>query len=279
MTGPKKSNLKIQNIVATTSLGKPVSLTKLARTQSNTEYNPEQFPGLVLRIPKPKSAVLVFSSGNLVCTGTKSVSQVREVIDKVIKQIGKIGVKITDRPRITVQNIVASGSIDFSLNLNVLALQLENTEYEPEQFPGLVYKLVDPPATFLLFSNGKLVCTGTKDKNQLEESMKQLNRNGKAVAKKEPNIPVKNKKLKKRVAKICLKLIEETPSDKISMMEISYIITGKFIWFNYGDDLDEAIEIAGELELPEEQVSGDVLKMWGEMKEKFRRYILNRQLC
>lgn len=179
-----KSNLKIQNIVATTSLGKPVSLTKLARTQSNTEYNPEQFPGLVLRIKEPKSAVLVFSSGNLVCTGTKSVGQVKQVIEAVIKQIAKIGVKITDKPKITVQNIVASGSIDLSLNLNMLALQLENTEYEPEQFPGLVYKLVDPPATFLLFSNGKLVCTGTKDKNQLEESMKQLNKNIKAVVKK-----------------------------------------------------------------------------------------------
>lgn len=173
----KKSNLKVQNIVATTSLGKPVSLTKLARSQSNTEYNPEQFPGLVLRIKEPKSAVLVFSSGNLVCTGTKSVAQVKEVIAQVIKQIGKIGVRITDVPKITVQNIVASGSIDLSLNLNVLALQLENTEYEPEQFPGLVYKLVDPPATFLLFSNGKLVCTGTKNKGQLEESMVQLNRN------------------------------------------------------------------------------------------------------
>ncbi len=179
----EKSNLKIQNIVATTSLGKPVSLTKLARTQSNTEYNPEQFPGLVLRIKEPKSAVLVFSSGNLVCTGTKSVAQVRQVIDAVIKQIAKIGVKITDRPKVTVQNIVASGSIDLNLNLNLLALQLENTEYEPEQFPGLVYKLVDPPATFLLFSNGKLVCTGTKDKEQLEESMRQLNRNVRAAVK------------------------------------------------------------------------------------------------
>jgi transcription initiation factor TFIID TATA-box-binding protein len=173
----KKSNLKVQNIVATTSLGKPVSLTKLARSQSNTEYNPEQFPGLVLRIKEPKSAVLVFSSGNLVCTGTKSIAQVKEVIAQVIKQIGKIGVKITDTPKITVQNIVASGSIDLSLNLNVLALQLENTEYEPEQFPGLVYKLVEPPATFLLFSNGKLVCTGTKNKQQLEDSMVQLNKN------------------------------------------------------------------------------------------------------
>ncbi len=177
------SNLKVQNIVATTSLGKPISLTKLARSQSNTEYNPEQFPGLVLRIKKPKSAVLVFSSGNLVCTGTKSIAQVKEVINQVIKQIAKIGIKITDKPKITVQNIVASGSIDLNLNLNVLALQLENTEYEPEQFPGLVYKLVEPTATFLLFSNGKLVCTGTKNKQQLEESMKQLNRNIKEAIK------------------------------------------------------------------------------------------------
>ena len=66
--------LKVQNIVATTSLGKEISLTTLAKTQLNTEYNPEQFPGLVLRIKQPKSAVLVFSSGNLVCTGTKSMS-------------------------------------------------------------------------------------------------------------------------------------------------------------------------------------------------------------
>ena len=178
-----QSSLKVQNIVATTSLGKPVSLTKLARTQSNTEYNPEQFPGLVLRIKKPKSAVLVFSSGNLVCTGTKSIAQVKLVIQQVIKQLRKINVKITDKPKITVQNIVASGSINLNLNLNLLTLTLENTEYEPEQFPGLVYKLTNPTATFLLFSNGKLVCTGTKNRAQLEESMRLLNKNVKQAIK------------------------------------------------------------------------------------------------
>lgn len=124
--------LKVQNIVATTSLGKPVSLMKLAKSDANTEYNPEQFPGLVLRIKKPKSAVLVFSSGNLVCTGTKSIEQVKEVIENVIKTLRKIGVKITEKPKINVQNIVASGNIDLTLNLNALTLELENTEYEPE---------------------------------------------------------------------------------------------------------------------------------------------------
>jgi transcription initiation factor TFIID TATA-box-binding protein len=180
-----KDSLKIQNIVATTSLGKDVPLTKLAKTLPNTEYNPEQFPGLVLRVKTPKSAVLVFSSGNLVCTGTKSIAQVKEVIQEVIKQVKKVGVKVTITPKITVQNIVASGSINVNLNLNYLALELENTEYEPEQFPGLVYKLVEPNATFLLFSNGKLVCTGTKNREQLEDSMRQLNKKIKEVQKKQ----------------------------------------------------------------------------------------------
>jgi transcription initiation factor TFIID TATA-box-binding protein len=181
--GKKDTSLEIQNIVATTSLEKDVSLTKLARTQPNTEYNPDTFPGLVLRVKKPKSAVLVFSSGNLVCTGTKSIAQVREVIQQVIKQLKKVGVTVTIKPKITVQNIVASGAINLDLNLNTLALEMENTEYEPEQFPGLVYKLEEPTATFLLFSNGKLVCTGTKNKQQLEDSMKQLNKNVRAALK------------------------------------------------------------------------------------------------
>jgi transcription initiation factor TFIID TATA-box-binding protein len=178
-----EDSLKVQNIVATTSLEEEVSLSKLARTQPNTEYNPETFPGLVLRIKQPKSAVLVFSSGNLVCTGVKSIAQVREVIDQVIKQLKKIGVHVKIKPKINVQNIVASGSINLDLNLNTLSLELENTEYEPEQFPGLVYKLENPTATFLLFSNGKLVCTGTKNKEQLEESMRQLNKNVRAALK------------------------------------------------------------------------------------------------
>lgn len=179
-----KSNYQIQNIVATTSLEKPIPLVKLARTNPNTEYNPKTFPGLVLRVKEPKSAVLVFSSGNLVCTGTKSVAQVKKVIEEVIKQLKKINVKVTIKPKITVQNIVASGTINLKLNLNFLALEMENTEYEPEQFPGLVYKISEYNATFLLFSNGKLVCTGTKSKQQLEASMQQLLKDIKKVLKK-----------------------------------------------------------------------------------------------
>lgn len=169
-----KKEVKIQNIVATTSLDQDVPLVKLAETLPNTEYNPEQFPGLVMRIKEPKTSALVFSSGRIVCTGAKSMGKVRESINAIIKNVAKIKVKVKGVPRIHVQNMVASGSVGMDLNLNKLAMELEHTEYEPEQFPGLVYKLPGTRATFLLFSNGKIVCTGTKSEKDLHAAVDKL---------------------------------------------------------------------------------------------------------
>ena len=172
-----KTSLKIQNIVATTSLGKDVPLTKLAKTIPNTEYNPEQFPGLVLRIKDPKTSALIFSSGKVVCTGAQNMTDVSAAIKKICKALEKINIKITIDPEIHIQNIVASGAVGMDLNLNTLAMKLDNTEYEPEQFPGLVYKLPQNRATFLLFSNGKIVCTGCKTEDEVHEVVEVLIQN------------------------------------------------------------------------------------------------------
>ena len=153
----------------------------MAATLSNTEYNPEQFPGLVIRIKEPKTSALIFSSGKVVCTGARSMDKVEESIKKIIKSLEKINVKITIKPEIKIQNIVASGSVGMDLNLNTLAMKLENTEYEPEQFPGLVYKLAAAKATFLLFSNGKVVCTGTKSEKEVHAALDKLIENLKRV--------------------------------------------------------------------------------------------------
>lgn len=169
-----KKEIKIQNIVASADLEKDIPLIKLAEALPNTEYNPEQFPGLVMRIKEPKTSALIFSSGKIVCTGAKSMTKVKESVKKIIQNIEKIKVKITAKPKINVQNMVASGSIGMDLNLNMLAMELEETEYEPEQFPGLVYKLAGTRATFLLFSNGKIVCTGTKSEVKLREAVDKL---------------------------------------------------------------------------------------------------------
>ncbi len=169
-----KKEIHVVNIVVSTSLEHDIPLEKMAATLSNTEYNPEQFPGLVLRIKEPKTSALIFSSGKVVCTGARSMDKVEESIKKIIKSLEKINIKIKIKPVISIQNIVASGSVGMDLNLNDLVMKLPNTEYEPEQFPGLVFKLPGTRATFLLFSNGKIVCTGTKSEKEVHESLDKL---------------------------------------------------------------------------------------------------------
>lgn len=137
-----------------------------------------------MRIKEPKTSALIFSSGKIVCTGAKSMKKVKLAVDAIIKNLTKIKIKIRKRPQIKVQNMVASGSIGMDLNLNKLAMDLENTEYEPEQFPGLVHKLSGTRATFLLFSNGKIVCTGTRSETKLREAVDKLVKNLSKIVKK-----------------------------------------------------------------------------------------------
>ncbi len=168
------TTIRIVNIVVSTSLEHDIPLEKMAAVLPNTEYNPEQFPGLVIRIKEPKTSALIFSSGKVVCTGARTLEDVDKSIQRIIESLKKINIDITVKPKISVQNVVASGSIGMDLNLNKLAMKLDNTEYEPEQFPGLVFKLNEAKATFLLFSNGKIVCTGTKSKDQVMDAIKKL---------------------------------------------------------------------------------------------------------
>src|SRR3970282_1428260 len=122
-----KKDIKIVNIVVSTSLEHDIPLEKMAATLSNTEYNPEQFPGLVIRIKEPKTSALIFSSGKIVCTGARTIEKVQESIKKIIKSLEKINIKIKIKPEIKIQNIVASGSVGMDLNLKTLAMQLETT--------------------------------------------------------------------------------------------------------------------------------------------------------
>ncbi len=123
----KKVWFKLQNIVATANLEHDIPLIKLAEALPNTEYNPEQFPGLVMRIKEPKTSALIFSSGKIVCTGAKSIAKVKLAVQEIIRHVEKIKIKITVTPKIVVQNMVAAGAIGMDLNLNSLAMELDNT--------------------------------------------------------------------------------------------------------------------------------------------------------
>ena len=175
--------ITVQNVVASLDLHHELPLEKIISTLPNTEYNPEQFPGLVLRLSNGKTALL-FSSGKAVCTGAKGRSDIERTIELIKKELKKIKIKITKKVDIDIQNIVASGDIRMILNLNKLAFKLENSEYEPEQFPGLVYHMPNSNLTFLLFGTGRIVCTGGKSLKEIKDGVQKLVKHLKEVMKK-----------------------------------------------------------------------------------------------
>ena len=136
----------------------------------NVEFDPEQFPGLVYRLKKPKTATLVFTTGKMVCTGAKSEKEARRAVHKIVKLVNEAGISMSRKPLITVQNIVASANLSAELNLELAAMKLENSLYEPEQFPGLIYRMKNPKVVILLFGSGKLVITGAKFEPEIQEA-------------------------------------------------------------------------------------------------------------
>ena len=173
-TEPKKT-IKIENVVASTAIGTKLDLNEVIRVLEGADYNKES-PGVVYRTASPKTAALIFGSGKIVCTGAKSIADVSVGLSKVFEKLKEMGVQITSKPEITIQNIVASADLGRVLNLNAIAigLGLENIEYEPEQFPGLVYRLSNPKVVMLLFGSGKLVVTGGKRPEDAEAAVEKI---------------------------------------------------------------------------------------------------------
>lgn len=160
--------------MATASLEQRLSLETVMRAVSNAEYRPEQFPGLIYRLKKPRASILLFSSGKMVCTGVKSAKQAKTAITKVINELKMSGIVILNKPLIQVQNMVASGDLHGEVDLENSAGVLRRTLYEPDQFPGLIHRMEDPQVMILLFTSGKLVCAGAKNEEDIHRAVLKL---------------------------------------------------------------------------------------------------------
>ena len=170
-------NFKINNVVATVKfkISEKIDLVKIARKAPDTEYNPVRFPGLILRLENPKASFLIFTTGSMVITGLKTVDLVEKALKKVVKRLKKCRIKLPE-PKIKIVNLVASGDLHSNINLNKAVLEMEYAMYEPEVFPGLIYHMKDPKAVFLIFSTGKIVCTGVKKEESVKLAILQLHR-------------------------------------------------------------------------------------------------------
>ena len=169
-----RASVNIENVVASVTLKQKIDLNSVLKAFPSVEYRPEQFPGLVFRLKKPKTATLIFGSGKMVCTGAKSERQAKTAVRKVVRELKENGIVIVGRPIIQVVNMVASVSLGGRIDLEKSTYTLGRTMYEPEQFPGLIYRMDEPKVVILLFTSGKLVCTGAKTEEEVYESVNKL---------------------------------------------------------------------------------------------------------
>ena len=170
----KDLDISVENVVATATLGQKLDLMAIMKVFRNVEYRPKKFPGLVFRLKRPKTATLIFSTGKMVCTGAKSDKLARSAIRKVVRELKNNGIIILGKPEIMIQNIVATANLHSKVDLEAAADVLENVMYEPEQFPGLIYRMGDPKVVILIFTSGKLVCTGGKSAEMVDVAVAKL---------------------------------------------------------------------------------------------------------
>jgi transcription initiation factor TFIID TATA-box-binding protein len=169
-----KPIINIENVVASATLNQKVDLNAVVKSYPSVEYRPEQFPGLVFRLKRPKTATLIFNSGKMVCTGAKSEKEAKRAVMRVVKELKRGGIIIIGKPELKIQNIVASASLGGMIDLEKAAYTLGKTMYEPEQFPGLIYRMDNPKVVILLFASGKLVCTGAKKEQDVFDAVHKL---------------------------------------------------------------------------------------------------------
>lgn len=165
---------RIENIVATVILDQTLDLNLIEARISDVDYNPDTFPGLVYRLRTPKVTALIFKSGKMVVTGAKSVHELVYAVKRIIKSLKDSGVDITGKPRLQIQNIVASANLHVYIDLDKAAFVLERSMYEPEQFPGLIYRMGDPKVVLLIFSSGKMVITGAKKEEDVKRAVENI---------------------------------------------------------------------------------------------------------
>jgi transcription initiation factor TFIID TATA-box-binding protein len=156
--------IRIQNVVATAAFKHGIDLDAIAKAFPHVDYRPDVFPGI--------------PSGKMVCTGAKSERAARRAILKVARELKKEGIIIIGKPEITIQNIVTSGSLGAPVNLEALCERAHGgggrLMYEPEQFPGAIYRMESPRVVFLIFSNGKIVCVGAKKEEDIYVAAEKL---------------------------------------------------------------------------------------------------------
>ncbi|CAF3520693.1 unnamed protein product [Rotaria socialis] len=165
---------RLQNIVSTVNLGCKLDLKRIALQARNAEYNPKRFAAVIMRIRNPRTTALIFSSGKMVCTGAKSEEDSLQASRRYARVVQKLGFLVKFRD-FKIQNMVGSVGAAFPIRLEALVLKhYQFCSYEPELFPGLIYRMISPKIVLLIFVSGKVVLTGAKSRQDIHEAFDRI---------------------------------------------------------------------------------------------------------
>jgi len=174
MVGEQNLDMQITNMVASANFEIELDLYSVALNLPDVEYEPEQFPGAILRLDEPKASLLLFKNGKVICAGTQSKAAVEAALQKALKMLLPYAKKtkaFSMKPKYEFVNLVASANLHLGLDLYKLAYNIDDIEYEPEQFPGAILTLKDHGVSLLLFKNGKAICAGARTVEQIKKAL------------------------------------------------------------------------------------------------------------
>jgi len=163
--GKNYPSLKIENIVMAGRIAESLDIEYIASKLDGCVFKKNKFPGAVYHMKEPKMVALLFSTGKIVLTGITCMDNFQKGLDALIRQVNDLGIRTSSKPDVSINNMVCSYDTGLKINLTkvIVTFNYEKIEYEPEQFPGLVYRISDPKIVVLIFSSGKIILTGGKN--------------------------------------------------------------------------------------------------------------------
>ena len=222
----QKKSYTIQNVVSTFNGGvQRLNLKTLCMLMHWCQFNPEVFAALIGRLEDPKTTLLTFTSANNVCTGAKSELDSRIACRIMTHIMQEHGIQCS-MARFVVQNIVASAYTGFPLKLELIAQKHSPlANYDPEVFPGLIYRMRNPKIVFLLFREGKLVITGGKKRSQITKAF---------------DIFYENVLLPFKDESTTINFVQQAPSNACTLIEVISKIVDEFGELNDAETIFEA---------------------------------------
>lgn len=185
------ANLEIENVIVASHLGKDVELITLATELPNARYSSSGNPSVIIELDRTnpkfighkrlKAAGVLFGNGKVLVTGISSLQEGKEIVSKLKNSIRDIDPKISTKRATKIENMVTKMNFGRKIDLQIISNAIPGSEYDPLRFQGLIIRVDNPLASFILFESGIAIITDIVSEAKAKKAFKELNSLVKAI--------------------------------------------------------------------------------------------------